>query len=141
MRASHQAGFTLLEAVVAMTLLAVVGGALLAWLNSGFRSLQRVEAAEERIEAAQVAMAYLETLNPMQDPNGEVRLGHYLLSWQSSPRSTPKPVVSRHGAQPGIYDAQLFRVETQVRARDELLFRFRLEKVGHVRVASRSGDG
>ncbi len=58
-------------------------GALSAWLNSAFRSMQRVEAAELRIETARVAMAYLERMNPALEPAGRARLGHYRLEWRS----------------------------------------------------------
>lgn len=141
MKASCQSGFTLLEAVVAMTLLAVVGGVLLSWLNTGFRSLQRIEVTEARIEAAHVAMAYLETLNPMRTPSGSVQLGHYQLDWQSSPLTEARPVVGRHGGAPGIYDAVLFRVDVRIQAKGEPLLSFTVESAGHDRISSRRGEG
>ncbi|MCY1264981.1 hypothetical protein D9M68_141850 [compost metagenome] len=141
MRRRHQVGFTLLEAVVAMTLLAVVGGALLAWLNSGYRSMQRVDAAEMRIETARLAMAYLERINPMLEPVGSVQLGAYRLEWRSSPLSEPKPVVGRHGGRPGIYDAALYRVDANVVSEDGPPLTLTLEAAGYARVPGRTEDG
>jgi len=92
----RQAGFTLLEAVVAMTLLVVVGGALLAWLNSGFMTAQRMSDVQRRLDAARVALAYLEQLNPALQAEGEVHLGAYALSWQSVPITSSHAVVGRY---------------------------------------------
>ncbi|MCY1398027.1 hypothetical protein D3C76_361140 [compost metagenome] len=114
MAVSRQAGFTLLEAVVAMTLLVLVGGALLSWLNSGFISLERISAAQQRIEATRTALAYLERINPMINPAGSVVLGPYRLDWNSQALTAPRPVVGRYSGNPGAFDAELFRVEALV---------------------------
>lgn len=110
----RQSGFTLLEAVVAMTLLVTVGGALLAWLNTTFIMIERVEAVHRRIEVSRLALSYLERVNPAVHLSGEARLGPYLLQWKSVPLVEPRPVVGRYTGSPGPFDASLFRVSARV---------------------------
>jgi general secretion pathway protein J len=75
-RRTHSRGFTLLELIVAMMMVAMIAGALYSSLNSAFRAKRRAEAAIVPIRAAGVAMDILirdldslilpnpETLNP-----------------------------------------------------------------------------
>ncbi|MDH0287783.1 prepilin-type N-terminal cleavage/methylation domain-containing protein [Pseudomonas sp. GD04087] len=109
-----QSGFTLLEAVVAMTLLVTVGGALLAWINSTFVMVERMEAVQRRIVTSRLALAYLEQLNPAVQDSGQVQLGHYLLEWKSQALTEQAPVVGRYTGNPGPYVASLFRVTARV---------------------------
>lgn len=111
----HQSGFTLLEAVVAMTLLVVVGGALLAWLNSGFVTVERMADVQRRLDASRVALAYLERVNPSLQGEGQVRLGPYTLEWNSELLTAVRPVVGRHSGASGLYDAALYRVRARIR--------------------------
>ncbi len=103
--------------------------------------MQRVEAAELRIETAWVAMAYLERMNPALEPAGRVRLGHYRLEWRSSPLSASKAAVGRHSGSPGIYDVTLFRVVASIRAGDGTPQTLQLELPGYVVIPARLGDG
>lgn len=113
--ANTQAGFTLLEAIVAMTLLVLVGGTLLAWLNSSFKTLERIDATAQRIEATRTAMAYLQMINPMVTPKGEVQLGRYRLDWDSAPLTRVLPSVGRTTGTPEIHDTALYRVDAVIR--------------------------
>ncbi|MHB9798351.1 PulJ/GspJ family protein [Pseudomonas sp. MT3] len=110
----RQAGFTLLEAVVAMTLLVVVGGALLAWLNSGFVTVERMADVQRRLDASRVALAYLEQINPSLQHEGQVHLGPYTLEWTCDALVEARPVVGRHSGAPGPYDAALYRVKALI---------------------------
>ena len=111
---TRQAGFTLLEAVVAMTLLVVVGGALLAWLNSGFITVGRMVDVRQRIDESRLALAYLESVNPAAQAEGVVHLGTYTLEWKSKPLTESRPVVGRFSGNPGAYDAALYQVIAQI---------------------------
>lgn len=137
----RQAGFTLLEAVVAMTLLVVVGGALLAWLNSGFFTAGRMADAQRRIEASRTALAYLERLNPMVQGAGQAQLGPYTLEWQSQPLTAPLAVVGRYSGNAGPYDAVLFRVDARVSEKGEAPLQLFVELSGYQQTRSSQDHG
>lgn len=82
-RLSRQGGFTLLEAVVAMTIFATSALGLYAWVNSMLIGTARFD--EIVIEAADVnnAVDFLALLNPMERPQGQQQLGPLTVSWQS----------------------------------------------------------
>lgn len=78
-------GFTLLEAIVALTLISSAGLALFAWVNSNIATLSRVEDASQRAAATRNAIEFMQTVNPMLTPQGEVQLGAYRIRWQAQP--------------------------------------------------------
>ncbi|OJZ17724.1 MAG: hypothetical protein BGP21_02420 [Thiobacillus sp. 65-29] len=78
-------GFTLLEAIVALTLISSAGLALFSWVNSNMTTLSRVEDASQRAVATTNALEFMQTVNPMQTPQGEARLGAYRIRWQAEP--------------------------------------------------------
>ena len=77
----RHAGFSLLEAIVALTLLAVAGLALFTWINASFDGIYRADAAQARAQAQSNALAYIQTINPMARPSGETKLGSLTVSW------------------------------------------------------------
>lgn len=84
-------GFTLLEAVVALVLLATAGLALFSWINTSLDGLSRVESASRRIADERNALEYLRTINPMDRPVGETRLLDLVVKWRSTPLQSPVP--------------------------------------------------
>ena len=76
-------GFSLLEAIVALTLLAVAGLALFTWINASFDGIARADAAQARAQAQSNALAYIYTINPMARPSGATKLGSLTVSWQA----------------------------------------------------------
>lgn len=137
----RQSGFTLLEAVVAMTLLVVVGGALLAWLNSGFFSAGRMADVQRRLEASRTALAYLERLNPMLQGAGQAHLGTYTLEWQSQPLTAPLPVVGRYSGNAGPYDAILYRVDARISEKGSAPLQMFVELPGYQQTRSSQDQG
>ena len=71
----HQRGFSLLEAIVALTILATAGLALFAAMNQSVQMVSRAEKSREADSALRNAMAWMETVNPAQTPEGEQKLG------------------------------------------------------------------
>jgi general secretion pathway protein I len=80
-KSKKQNGFSLLEAIVALTLLAVAGLALFSWINASFDGIARADAAQARAQAQSNAIAYIQTINPMARPSGEAKLGSLSINW------------------------------------------------------------
>ena len=64
-------GFSVLEAIVAVALMATVGMAVFAWINQCLDTLFRIRADEARVEAIENAIDYMAGVNPMDAPTGE----------------------------------------------------------------------
>lgn len=106
----HQAGFTLLEAVVALAILAAGGMALFAALSGALRSLERADAAARLDTATENALALIEASNPMLEPKGDALVGEYRLEWHAMPVEPIREGLTDY-LQLGLYDVGLYDVE------------------------------
>lgn len=129
-RQRGQGGFTLLEAVVALTILASAGLALYASLNSSLIMVDRAARSQRTDVAVMNALAWLETINPMLTPEAEENLGEYQLRWRAE---LIEPV--RQGEtgylQPGHYDIGLYRVRAELWLDGERAREFEVRRVGY----------
>lgn len=128
MRREHR-GFTLLEAIVALAILAAGGMALFAALNASLRSIERVDAASRRDTATQSALSRLEVLNPMLQPTGDEALGEWRLRWTATPVEAPRDGLTDY-LQPGYFEVGLYRVEVELLAGTRVEHRFAVRKAG-----------
>lgn len=119
-------GFTLLEAVVAMTIFSMAALALMGWLSVNIQAIAHAEAHAAALDDARAGLALLETINPLLEPEGERALPGLTMRW------TSKPVVERRsGKGPSggttIFDLALFdvRVELQHEGRPPQSFTVR----------------
>ncbi len=80
---NSQRGFTLLEAIVAITIFATSALGIYAWINSMMIGTARfAEIAEESTDVDN-AIDYLTLVNPMERPSGTHRIGEMSLTWSS----------------------------------------------------------
>lgn len=129
----HGHGFALLEAIVALTILASVGLALFAGINQSVQMIGRAERAREADSALLNAVAWIETVNPAREPSGSHRLGDVELRWTSEPVEPPLDGSTGYLA-PGLYRIGLYKVHLEVRRGDDVLADTAIKRVGYVQV-------
>lgn len=132
-KAGHGLGFALLEAIVALTILASVGLALFAGINQSVQMIGRAERAREADSALLNAVAWVETVNPAQAPNGSHQLGDVELSWTSAPVEPPLDGSTGYLV-PGLYRVGLYKMHLEVRRGDDVLADTTIKRVGYVQV-------
>ena len=129
----NQKGFSLLEAIVALVIIASTGIALLDWINTNLMSLQHVQAAEQRNNATRNALAFMETINPMEHAQGEEIVGVYKISWNAEAIALPKDGIGPMGEM-SLFQVGLYETTVKVQAEDGLLTRFTIRQVGFKQV-------
>lgn len=132
-RAGRQAGFSLLEAIVALTIVGLVGTALFTWAASTQSSLSRVREQVAQQDATVNAIEYLKTVNPMLRPEGVQQLGPYELRWRAQPL-TPVTDAVDYPAGRGAFKVALYRLEVTIDRDDRPQWhRFEVMQVGYRR--------
>ena len=129
-----QHGFTLLEAIVALTLIATAGVALFAWINTSLQSLARVQEANARAEASANALEYLGRVNPMAAPEGTVDLGAYSLTWKATPLTEAQDGTNYPQGM-SLFRLALFQTRVTIKKTSgEAWFDLSLRQVGYKKV-------
>lgn len=112
-RRQGQRGFSLLEAIVALTIMATSLLALYAWLSTSTFALGRARASAQALQDARVAKAIVETVNPMKDPTGSRDLAPLEIRWKSRPLTERRTGMSRAGTSTQ-FDFRLYEVDVEV---------------------------
>lgn len=126
-------GFSLLEAIVALAIVATAGLALFAAMNQSIQMALRAESARKSDTAMRNALAWMEIVNPALTPIGEKRLGSMELEWKSEPVEPPRDAMTGY-LQAGLYQIGLYDVVVNIRSDDGVSASFHLRKVGYRQV-------
>ncbi|MEM6484052.1 MAG: type II secretion system protein [Pseudomonadota bacterium] len=126
-------GFTLIEAVVALVIMATTLTGLYSWINTELLSLRRVEAVIVTTELAQEALRQIQVVPLDSKPEGEMMLGEYRMVWTATPVEAPRSGLGRSGGL-SLYDVTLFDVAFSLYADDESLGEWSLRELRHLQV-------
>jgi general secretion pathway protein I len=107
-------GFGLLEAIVALTILASSGLALFAWIQQNLQTAARLKLKEQQAALILNAQALLETVNPSAAPSGEIVQGALAVRWSGSLIEPARPNAGFAAPATGDWMVGLYRL--QVRA-------------------------
>ena len=126
-------GFSLLEAIVALTILATAGLALFAAMSQSVQMIARAENARLGDSAVRNAVAWMETVNPMETPQGEQRIGEVTLRWSAQLVEPERDAMTGY-LQPGLYRLGLYDVRLELEQDGRPLADTVLRRVGYRQV-------
>lgn len=140
-RLTHSRGFTLLEAIVAVAIIGVALVPIITFISQMVDGLARAGDSNARNLAQQSVIELLETLNPLEDPVGEDRIGDLVVRWQSDALIQPRAQQFVGVGLPS-YSVGFYAVTVSVdRADRGPWFSFDMRKVGYRRNSAQQLPG
>ncbi len=127
--AAKAAGFTLLEAIVALVVFSMGAFALYGWLSTNIITLERIRDRQEVEAAMHSALDIVRRTNPMETPGGQRQAGELLVSWTSVPMESIRPNVDQSGW-PGFYSVGLYEATVRVLRDGEEVQVFHVRQIG-----------
>jgi len=126
-------GFSLLEAVVAIAILAGFGMAIFGWINTNLVSITKIEQRAYKDHLIRSASEYMQDIDIMAQQAGQERLANYTINWKSVLVEAIKDGKDKSGGlsefQLGLYDTNV-----EVLLGDELIVFFDIRLVGYLKV-------
>ena len=103
------AGFTLIEALVALVILGTVMVAFFDFLSGSLLGARRIEAASLAYDRRTNALEIATAINPMEMPQGTLNLGAYKVTWTSRAISNIQQ-NSGYPAGSGVFKVALYQL-------------------------------
>jgi general secretion pathway protein I len=103
------AGFTLIEAIVALVVLSTAVVAFYDFLSTALSGAAHIEAAATDYDRRMNALELASAINPMTMPQGDFNLGTYHIRWTSQPLG-PVRQSTGYPAGPGFFKIALYQV-------------------------------
>lgn len=129
-----QRGFSLLEMIAALTILAIGSGVLFSWLGQTTAQLTRFQLQEKASLARLQAIDFLSAQNPMEMPAGKQSFDGFSMEWKSEPVTEVRESISPSGGL-GLYRVSLYQVQVSTYDRSgQAWFQFPLKLVGYKQV-------
>lgn len=111
----RRSGFSLIEALVALLIAALVLGAIFELQIQMIRGQQRAVDAMDQVRVQENAIALMRTVNPMTEPEGEIELeGGDVIRWTTAAKTEPRRNTGFPSGD-GQFDVQLFSMTVEVR--------------------------
>lgn len=123
-------GFSLLEAIVALVLVASTGVAVFSWINVNLITLNRSRAQAVAATATRNALEVMRSVNPGEQPAGSVEIDGWTYEWNATEL---QPMVNGAGYPGGmsLFDVGLFDTRVRVLHEGSAVADFQLRQPGY----------
>ena len=105
-------GFSVMEALVAIAIIAITMIPLFELQRSLSQSTARLQTTAERLDVEASALAFLQVVDPVAQPTGRLEIGAWTLDWDSQLVSMEADGDGYLG--PGLYSIYLYDIEAQL---------------------------
>ena len=130
-RGRRQAGFGLLEAIVALTLFAGAGMALFSWINANIARAAQLQERSESAQAQLLVLAWVQALNPAQQPSGSADLGPGVhIRWSSQQTSPRQQAAPPPGGVSSPFELAMFEVQVTLEQPNAPPYALALQRLG-----------